>query len=284
MWHTSRGRRTLRGAEAELIATAIDMMIDDMTIWLDDVEDGIIEGVYESGVPLFDTMTTSQRIGSLYRVAHDLLTDAAPTPEPSAAAEATVAAIFQCVQDHVAIEIDWQIEEALAPLGSPEASIPAELTTPWRRRVLAAVDELRRGDENDEAWQSGWTPPDDQRWVGDDDRGIDDDDRRIDGGDRWVDGGDGGDADEHPVPPDADCVDNDRWALWIEYLADAILWDRDFELAEDFLDADPRVSRRRRQLLGIRDDYFTRVPPDPKPSELTALISDTRALVRAKPR
>ncbi len=266
MWHTSRGRRTLRGAEAELIATAIDTMIDEMTIWIDDVEGGIVEGVYESGVPLFDTMTTSQRIGSLYRVAHDLLTDAAPTPEPSAAAEATVAAIFQCVQDHVAIEIDWQIEEALAPLGSPEQAIAAELTTPWRRRVLAAVDELRRDDHGEEVWQPGWTPPDDERW-GDD-------------ADRWIDGGD---ADEHPAPPDADCIDNDRWALWIEYLADAILWDRDFEMAEDFLDADPRVSRHRRQLLGIREDYFTRVPPDPKPGELTGLISDTRALVRAKP-
>jgi hypothetical protein len=67
-------------------------------------------------------------------------------------------------------------------------------------------------------------------------------------------------------------------------LANAILWDRDFEMAGDFLDAEPKISQQRRRLLGISDDYFASIVPDPRGTEVFRLISETRSIVRAKPR
>lgn len=84
--------------------------------------------------------------------------------------------------------------------------------------------------------------------------------------------------------PSPNCNDIHAWEALVEYLADGILWDRDFEMADSFLDVDPGVSHHRRQLLGIDDDYFTRVAPDPRPDEVFGLISRTRDIVRAKPR
>lgn len=84
--------------------------------------------------------------------------------------------------------------------------------------------------------------------------------------------------------PSADCRDMREWQALIDSLADAILWDRDFELADHFLDAEPGFSRAQRQLLGISDDYFTRIAPDPRTSEVRRLVSQTRNIVRVKPR
>jgi hypothetical protein len=84
--------------------------------------------------------------------------------------------------------------------------------------------------------------------------------------------------------PEATCTEIGRWELLIDGLCDAVLWDRDFELAETFMDVDPGVSRQRRRLLGIEDDYFTAVPPDPRPGEVLHLVWMTRQIVRAKPR
>ncbi|WP_218933635.1 hypothetical protein [Rubripirellula lacrimiformis] len=84
--------------------------------------------------------------------------------------------------------------------------------------------------------------------------------------------------------PAVDSCDLSRWEDLIDILAGAILWDRDFEMAESFLDIDPNVSQQRRKLLGIDDDYFTSVAPDPRPEEAFGLVSRTREIVRPKPR
>ena len=75
-----------------------------------------------------------------------------------------------------------------------------------------------------------------------------------------------------------------RWEVMVADLADSILWDRDFEMADEFLDVDPGVSRQRRRLLGIDDGYFTQVAPDPLPSEVFSLVSRTKEILRSKPR
>jgi hypothetical protein len=82
----------------------------------------------------------------------------------------------------------------------------------------------------------------------------------------------------------AHCDQLRRWEGLVEELADSILWDRDFEMADGFLDVDPGVSRQRRRLLGIDDEYFTCVAPDPRPDQAYKLASRTREIVRAKPR
>ncbi len=92
---------------------------------------------------------------------------------------------------------------------------------------------------------------------------------------------DGGLLDGPPIAVSEDLL---GWEAMVNELCDSILWDRDFEMAESFLDVDPGVSRHRRRLLGIDDDYFTAVAPDPRPGEVLGLASRTRDIVRAKPR
>lgn len=84
--------------------------------------------------------------------------------------------------------------------------------------------------------------------------------------------------------PDGNCKDMSQWEDLVDWLAEAVLWDRDFEMADTFLDVDPGISRQRRRLLGIEDDYFTQVAPDPRPEEALRLASMTRDIVRAQPR
>ncbi len=83
---------------------------------------------------------------------------------------------------------------------------------------------------------------------------------------------------------DVTSTDLRSWEMIVEELADSILWDRDFEMAEGFLDIDPGVSRQRRRLLGIDVEYFTRVAPDPRPEQAYQLASRTRVIVQSKPR
>jgi len=84
-----------------------------------------------------------------------------------------------------------------------------------------------------------------------------------------------------PLPQSRDIR---QWEHLIESLSDAILWDRDFEMADSFLDDDPGVSHHRQRLLGIDDEYFTSIAHDPRPDEVYGLVSRTRDIVRAKPR
>jgi hypothetical protein len=106
MWHTSRGDRTLKGAESELIGAAIDSMIDELMIHLDDCfdEDLPFRGHY--GLVAYDSLTVSQRVGLLHDVATHLLTETPSVLPLSASAEAAVAAMFIEISDSVTIEID----------------------------------------------------------------------------------------------------------------------------------------------------------------------------------
>ncbi len=101
----------------------------------------------------------------------------------------------------------------------------------------------------------------------------------------WVFSNPGDEARETTGQPyDALSDDLRAWEGIVDELADSILWDRDFEMADGFLDIDPGVSRQRRRLLGIDDEYFTCVAPDPRPEQAYKLASRTREIVRAKPR
>ncbi len=88
----------------------------------------------------------------------------------------------------------------------------------------------------------------------------------------------------HSFPLDEQCTDHDKWSLIVECLADRILWDRDFEICDTFLDAKPEASQLKKQLLGIDDDYFTAVAPEPKLGKQLDTIDAIRQLVRQKPR
>ncbi len=220
----------MRGDEAVLVGTAIDMMIDALLVHVDFVDEEIPD--CDSGIAVYDRLTACQRIGLLHDIAHHLLSETdAPMPL-SAMAEATVAAVFVEVRDQLAIEIDL--------FGtSPET----ETDCTWRSLVLAA-------------YRAAWHDP-----------------RASPGAQEAL---------QHL--PETTTIDLDRWEDLIDVLAGAILWDRDFEMADSFLDIDPGVSLKRRKMLGIHDDYFTSVAPDPRPEEAFGLVSKTRELVRGKSR
>ena len=73
------------------------------------------------------------------------------------------------------------------------------------------------------------------------------------------------------LPGDSNC-DKETWTILVECLAGSVLWDNDYEW-QDCLDLPPEESRRVRARLGMDDDYYTYVPPDP-PDDQTKLYLD----------
>jgi hypothetical protein len=84
------------------------------------------------------------------------------------------------------------------------------------------------------------------------------------------------DAVREQVAPDQLPLDTNRdkemWTMLVECLAGCVLWDNDYEL-EESLDLPPEESKRFRAVLGMADDYYTDVPPDP-PDEQAELYVD----------
>ena len=232
MWHTSRGDRTLRGAESALVRRAIENMVDGLMMHADIDLDEFVIGL-ETGIAVYDACSLSQRIGLLHEVAKHLLTETDSAIALSAPLEATVAAIFVDVRDQVAIEIEFL----------PQLLESEDIPT-WRRMVL-------------DAYQATLAPEDTEHPV-------------------WLD--------IVEKLPSEDERNIKQWEPLIDALSDAILWDRDFELADQFLDEEPGLSRDRRVLLGISDDYFTGIAPDPRSHELNRIATQTRRIVRRKPR
>ena len=52
------------------------------------------------------------------------------------------------------------------------------------------------------------------------------------------------------------------WNDNVEMLVDQILWDRDFQMAREFLDADPDRAANAKAMMGISDQYFIACPPE----------------------
>ncbi len=65
--------------------------------------------------------------------------------------------------------------------------------------------------------------------------------------------------------------------MLLDCLEDRVLWDNDWEMEEQ-LDADPDTSRRLKQELGIEEDYFVAIPPDPNDEEAERLWDELREL------
>jgi hypothetical protein len=80
--------------------------------------------------------------------------------------------------------------------------------------------------------------------------------------------------------PDADCEDIGEWEVLVDSLADAVLWDEDWKDNEALLDVDPKASRAVKNLLGIDDDYYVAVAPDPTDEEINGICVTLRGLTR----
>ena len=92
------------------------------------------------------------------------------------------------------------------------------------------------------------------------------------------------DEDDFKGPATAHDTAVETWEAVIDLLASAILWDRDFELSDGFLDEDPVSARLRKRLLGIHEDYFTEPPLDPTTSQTRVLLAQARSIASRRPR
>lgn len=83
---------------------------------------------------------------------------------------------------------------------------------------------------------------------------------------------------------DANCLEVDRWQWLVELLADRVLWDRDFEMVNEMIDAPPERAAAMKAALGITSGYYTAIAPDPTDHQVDALFESLEQLTRAKPR
>ena len=79
---------------------------------------------------------------------------------------------------------------------------------------------------------------------------------------------------------DAQSEDLDEWDVLVGCLADGVLWDEDWKDSESLLDADPKASRAVKKLLGIDEDYYIAVPPDPTEEEMEGVWATLRRLTQ----
>lgn len=92
------------------------------------------------------------------------------------------------------------------------------------------------------------------------------------------------DDDESIFDLEVDCVEVDDWRWLIDSLADRVLWDRDFEMVNEMIDAPPERAAAMRAALGITPGYYTAIAPDPQNHQIDALFESLQAITRAKPR
>jgi hypothetical protein len=78
--------------------------------------------------------------------------------------------------------------------------------------------------------------------------------------------------------PDSESEDLDEWEVLVDSLATSVLWDEDWRDNENLLDVDPKAGRALKELLGIDEDYYVAVPPDPTDVEVEGVWITLRAL------
>jgi hypothetical protein len=79
--------------------------------------------------------------------------------------------------------------------------------------------------------------------------------------------------------PSADSPELADWEILVECLAAEILWDFDWQVAELFLDADPGRAHDVKKMMGIEDDYFIDVAPDPNASQVASARQELKQLL-----
>jgi hypothetical protein len=82
---------------------------------------------------------------------------------------------------------------------------------------------------------------------------------------------------EEPLP-EPGCDELGEWDLLLECLSNHIFWDADYAMGRDFLDTDPDVSRAKMQELGIAEDYYRAIAPDPTEEQLAKIRRTLREI------
>lgn len=278
MWHTSSGKRTLEKNEALLFAESMLFLLDNAdTMGMED---------YSVDIAAFDQLTVGQKVWTLGAVTRGLLCHDVKPIRLSAALESTIAAVFDHVKAMVELELD-----------DPEAG------RDWRKRVLDALEDARTAEiifENDRltrdflASQSSAPKETPETEAGGDESAPDpfpaDSELKADlkrglsqARDELLDSV-LPEIDEQALPlmPDQEsheppCSQED-WELTVEELEDHILWDRDFETADTYLDLHPLLSEVMKEEMRILPDYFTAIPEDLSERQVEAVLTNIRQL------
>jgi len=77
--------------------------------------------------------------------------------------------------------------------------------------------------------------------------------------------------------PEVTDDDTQTWAFVVDCLAGCVLWDNDYE-SQAILDMPPEESKRFRATLGMTDDYYTDVAPDPPDEQISLYVDALRGL------
>jgi hypothetical protein len=83
------------------------------------------------------------------------------------------------------------------------------------------------------------------------------------------------DPEQQPTP---ESNDMDDWDPLVEDLENRILWDGDWELESNIADSSPEDAQRSKDFLGITDEYYLDVAPDPPDSEIPKLVRQLKTL------
>ena len=240
MWWTPLGERVLRGAEWELFRDGLSMVRD----LVEEAKSSDDPELCFVGVEAFDQLQPNQKMALLALVGKALKDEGEPMPELTAHTEATIAAVYAHVFSMIVMEIESPPEsEKVDGWDDPE---DIDDTSAWRRLALAAYLEAEGEPE-----ASGTATVD------------------CDGRVPEVRGEDDGPW----SPPEVSSEDVEEWEFLVaECLANRILWaDGDHEGGTAFMDADPAVSRSCRDELGIAEDYYTAIAPDPTDGQLDSV-------------
>ena len=79
--------------------------------------------------------------------------------------------------------------------------------------------------------------------------------------------------------PTKQCVDLEEWSRVIEFLADQVLWDRDFEFETMIVDGDPGKIDSIKNYLGIAQDYYAVPAPDVHSEDYQRIDGELIALI-----
>jgi hypothetical protein len=245
MWPTSIGNRTLHGAEASLISAAIMVMLDALDEHLGDDDDD------EASEP-----TADMHIGIA-------VFDSLTIPQRIA--------MLHHLSKHLLTDEPLPSEQTSAIDDATIAAVFSEIQDQVTIEIDLDPEDVTEGDRNETVSQASLARS--VLWRS-----------MILAAIHQVVFNDPIETDDMGLPTDASVDSIDAWEDAIDALASAILWDRDFELADGFMDEEPSSARQRRKLLGITDNYFVQPPLDPTVSQTRLMLSQARSIVSRRPR
>lgn len=253
MINTPLGLRVVVGPEAALLKKAFAELLGPIVLAPDEEEEPTV------GIPAFDGLTHTQKLLVLHNLADAMFVSTTPVPNRTAVFDAAIAALFETLLFLVRWEIKLQAAGA-------ERDVD-----PTRRQIVEASFHLQRLQVEADRQASAQPISEDSspaaipEWVVDEtstDSGPELDveaslpkpqaDDFTSDELQWSE-------DDLPEP---DSTDESSWSFVLDCLCDGLLFDRDFELAQQVLDRDRDTTDGLAGLLGVTEGYFSTAAPD----------------------